>query len=190
MAGSDTESDGEVVPAPAVPAPAPAVPAPVEAGVEEVRAFILGVETRAAKLLPGELLTTCKDLILASKEMQWSDQSREGVRTATDVLHLVVSLLDTRAGGSKVFHQDGRMKDVSLSQFNRLNSQQSRTAGEVEPMRITALHAGTLEEGGTVILDAEKLGMTTSDLPEIAQLLVTVQNGSKKGAQIVWRLLG
>ena len=202
MAGSDTESDGEVVPAPAAPAPAapapavqapavpaPAVPAPEEVEVEDVRAFILGVYTRAENFQPGELSTACKELIRL--EFDTDIPSRDVLcTTATDVLHVVMSLLDTRAGGVRVYHENGQLKDVSASQFNRLNSQQSRTDGKVEPMRITALHAGTLEEGGTVILDAAKLGMTASDLPEIAQLLVTEQNGSKKGAQIVWRLLG
>ena len=200
MAGSDTESEGEGFPAPAVQAPAvqapavqpavqaPAVQAPASAP-EDIRTFIRGVYTRAADFQPGELSTACKELIRL--EFDTDIPSRDVLRTtATDVLHVVMSLLDTRAGGVRVYHENGLMKDVSASQFNRLNSQQSRTDGKVEPMRITALHAGTLEEGGTVILDAAKLGMTTSDLPEIAQLLVTEQNGSKKGAQIVWRLLG
>ena len=186
MAGSDTESEGEGFPAPAVQAPAVQAPA---SAPEDIRTFIRGVYTRAADFQPGELSTACKELIRL--EFDTDVPSRDVLRTtATDVLHVVMSLLDTRAGGLKVFHANGQLKDVSASQFNRLNSQQSRTDGKVEPMRITALHAGTLEEGGTVILDAAKLGMTASDLPEIAQLLVTEQNGSKKGAQIVWRLLG
>ena len=186
MAGSDTESEGEGFPAPAVQAPAVQAPA---SAPEDIRTFIRGVYTRAADFQPGELSTACKELIRL--EFDTDVPSRDVLlTTATDVLHVVMSLLDTRAGGLKVFHANGQLKDVSASQFNRLNSQQSRTDGKVEPMRITALHAGTLEEGGTVILDAKKLGMTTSNLPDIAQLLVTVQNESKKGAQIVWRLLG
>ena len=118
MAGSDTESEGEGFPAPAVQAPAvqpavqaPAVQAPAPAP-EDIRTFILGVYTRAADFQPGELLTACKELIRL--EFDTDVPSRDVLlTTATDVLHVVMSLLDTRAGGLKVFHANGQLKDVS-----------------------------------------------------------------------------